>query len=163
MVLQHQKSSMTMIVITFLIAFYLSIVPMPEWAEGYRPPWVSLVLLFWCIAVPDRVGVASGWLVGISLDALSGVTLGENALTMAVLAWITLHIYKLLRVFPIWQQALVILAMLLLQNLLSFWIRSSFDQMPNTWVYWAPPLIGAVIWPWLYIMMSDVQRRLRVG
>lgn len=163
MVLPQRKTSMVFIVLSFLAAFYLTIMPIPIWAEAYRPPWVALLLIYWCLALPDKIGVAVGWLIGIGMDVLTGTMLGENALTLAVIAWISLYMHNRLRVFPGWQQAVVVLAMLLLQTLLSFWIRSSFDHMPASYLFWAPPFIGAFVWPWLYIILNAFQSRFGSG
>ena len=163
MVLPQGKAGMVPIVLSFVIAFYLTIIPMPDWAVAYRPPWVSLVLIYWCLAIPEKVGVITGWLLGIALDSLSGSMLGENALTLSVVAYLSHHIYNRLRVFPIWQQALVVLAILLVQYLISFWIRSSFGHSPAGYLFWVPPLIGASIWPWLFIVLYDVQHRFRMA
>ena len=44
------------IVLTFVIALLLTVIPLPDWARYLRPDWVGLVLIYWCMALPDRVG-----------------------------------------------------------------------------------------------------------
>ena len=45
------------IVATFLVALLLTVVPLPDWLRPARPDWVGLVLIYWCLALPERVGV----------------------------------------------------------------------------------------------------------
>jgi len=163
MVLPQRRRGGAIILFSFLTALYLMVLPMPDWAIPYRPPWAALVLIYWSLALPQRYGVFTGWILGLTLDAMSGAMLGENALTLAVIGYICQSIYNRMRVFPFWQQALVVLAMLLLQHLIDYWIRSSFDQTPGTMLFWVSPVIGAVIWPWLYVVLRDVRRRFHVA
>ena len=53
---------------SFVVAFLLTAVPLPEWAANWRPAWIAMVLVYWCIALPQRVGVITGWCVGLVLD-----------------------------------------------------------------------------------------------
>lgn len=158
---EHRGGSV--ILTTMLISLFLIIMPIPPWAEHFRPPWAGLVLIYWCLATPQRVGVLSGWLLGLTLDALVGTTLGENALILAVIAYLFQQFHNRFRVFPLWQQAVVLIPVFLLGRIISFWIRSSFGQMPPTLLFWASPFIGALIWPWVYILLRDVRRRFSVA
>ena len=54
------------------VALMLTLVPLPLWAEVLRPEWVTLVLIYWCIALPQRIGVFTGWLAGLMLDVARG-------------------------------------------------------------------------------------------
>ena len=56
------QQSRLVIATTFVIALLLTALPMPESAAIWRPAWVALVLIYWCMAVPERVGVAVGWI-----------------------------------------------------------------------------------------------------
>lgn len=151
------------ILFTLLVALYLAILPIPTWAAEFRPPWASLVLIYWCLATPERVGVLSGWLLGLTLDSLTSVSLGENALSLSITAYICLQIFNRVRVFPLWQQALVVFSLLLLQYMISFWVRSSFGHMPTTLLFWVPPITGALIWPWLFVVLRDTRRRFNIA
>ncbi len=61
-----------LILASFVLAMMLAIIPLPDSVRLLRPDWVSLVLVYWCMAVPERIGVGSGWIVGLFLDALYG-------------------------------------------------------------------------------------------
>ncbi len=144
---------------TFFAAILLSIMPVPAWAEPFRPDWVGLVLIYWCMTAPDRVGVGTGWLVGLIMDVLYGALLGQHALAKALLAFVVLKIHLQVRMFPRWQQGVTVFVLIGLNQLLIVWIKGATNQAPNTWAYWIQTIVSALIWPWLFILLRDLRRR----
>ena len=80
---------------TFVVAVILAIMPFPKWAEPFRPDWMGLVLIYWCLAVPERVSVGTGWLLGFIQDVLYGSLLGSNALGKTLIAFLTVRLHLL--------------------------------------------------------------------
>jgi rod shape-determining protein MreD len=148
---------------SFLIAILLAVMPLPLWAEPFRPDWVGLVLIYWCMAAPERVNVGTGWVVGLILDVLYGSLLGLHALGKALVAFLTIKLHLKLRMFPRWQQAVAVMALLLLNQLLVVWIRGMLGKAPAGISYWTPSVVGMVIWPWLFVILRDVRRRFKVA
>jgi rod shape-determining protein MreD len=148
---------------SFLVAIVLAAMPLPLWAEPFRPDWVGLVLIYWCMATPERVGVGAGWVVGLIMDVLYGSVLGLHALGKALVAFVTLKLHLKLRMFPRWQQAVAVFALLLLNQLLVLWIRGMLGKAPVSISYWTPSIVGMVIWPWLFVILRDVRRRFKVA
>jgi rod shape-determining protein MreD len=72
-------------------AFLLQLMPLPELLLPFKPWWIGLVLVYWAIETPDRVGLGFAFLLGLAADALTGELLGEQALRMAVLVFIVLR------------------------------------------------------------------------
>lgn len=151
------------IVVTFIIAILMMILPLPEWARTYRPQWVTLTLIYWCIALPHRVGVGSGFITGLLLDVLTGTLLGQHALGLSLVAFISMQMHQRIRVFPLWQQALGVFILLLLEHLLALWVMGATDQIPPGLDYWVVPLIGALLWPWVFVTLRDVRRRFKIS
>lgn len=147
---------------TFAVALLLAVIPVPNWAEAFIPDWVALTLIYWCIATPERVSVGTGWVVGLILDALFGSLLGQHALALTVIAFLTVKLHLQLRMFPRWQQAVSVLILLAIGQLLVIWIRGIVGQAPGTIAYWTPSIVGMVAWPWLFVVLRDVRRRGRV-
>jgi len=83
-----------------------------------------MVLIYWCMALPTRVGVGTAWSVGLMLDVLYGSMLGENALAKSLIAFLAVRFHLQLRMFPRWQQAVVVLLLVILNNLLVLWIKA---------------------------------------
>jgi rod shape-determining protein MreD len=148
---------------TILVALLLTVLPLPTWAQMFRPQWYTLVLIYWTLALPERVGVGVGWLVGIILDVLTGTLLGQHALSLALIAFITYQMHQRVRLFPLWQQSLTVLALLLIERLVSMWVMGAVSQPPPTLLYWAPPLVGMFLWPWVYIILRDLRRKFQVS
>ena len=148
---------------SFVVALLLSIMPGPEWAEPFRPEWVALVLIYWCMATPQRVGVGIGWLVGLSLDVLYGALLGQHALAKGVIAYLTVRFHPQLRMFPRWQQAVSVLVLVAINYLLVLWAKQLAEQTPVTWSYWTPSVVSMLIWPWLFVILRDIRRRAKLS
>lgn len=147
---------------TLLAALVLTILPLPDWAQPFRPQWVALVLIYWCMALPHRVGVGFGFTFGILLDALTGTLLGQHALGFSVVAFATLKLHQRVRVFPLWQQSLVVLVLLVVEHLLALWVMGAISERPPGLIYWAVPPIGALLWPWIFVVLRDLRRRFHV-
>ena len=59
----HQGS--WIIFFSFIVAFMLTAMPLPEWASNWRPMWVTMVLVYWCMALPTKVGIGIAWTAGL--------------------------------------------------------------------------------------------------
>ena len=151
------------IVVSFVLAFMLTILPLPDWARFYRPQWYTLVLIFWAMAAPQRVGVGIGWCVGIIVDVITGTLLGQHALALSLIAYVTQKMHQRLRLFPLWQQSLTVLILLLIEKLFNMWIMGAISQPVPSLLFWVPPIVGMLLWPWIYIVLRDMQRKFQVG
>ena len=157
---QHHGGSV--IILSFIVAFMLTAMPLPDWAANWRPAWVVMVLIYWCMALPERVGIAIGWVLGLLLDVQQGTILGQHAMSMAIVAWITVKSHQRIRVFPLIQQALMVCAYILLVQFLNLWVRGMIGVPPRDWTFWAPAFTSMLIWPWLFIVLRDVRRKFHV-
>lgn len=147
---------------TLVAALILAILPLPEWARLYRPQWVTLVMIYWCLTLPHRVSVGTGFLLGILLDVMTGTLLGQQALGLSLIAYISVQTHQRVRIFPLWQLSLTVLILLLLERLLSVWILGVIKSQPPDLNIWITPMIGAFLWPWIYILLRDLRRRFQV-
>lgn len=148
----------------FFVAFVLAVLPFPEWAERFRPDWVGLVLIYWCIAVPSRVSVGIGWLVGLVLDVLfDSPLLGQLALAYGLLAFLAVKLHLRIRMFPRWQQAVMILVLLVVIQLLIIWLRIMLSQPAKFSEFWTAVLISMLMWPWVYVLLRDIRRRMGIS
>ena len=150
------------IILTFVAALLLTILPMPEWLVMFRPEWVALILIYWCMALPQRVGIISGLGLGLLLDTLRGAVLGQHALALVVIAYLTHRVHQQVRVYPRWQQALSVMALLLLYQLLLLWVSGIMGVSNQLSLYWLPTLSSTLLWPWLYLILRDVRRHFGV-
>lgn len=150
------------IIVTFLIAMMLTIAPLPESMRIFRPDWTLLVLIYWALALPLRIGVGIGWTVGIFQDVLTGTLLGQHALAYAIVAYLALKLHQRIRLFPLWQQSLSILVLLTLGQLLILWVNGMIDRPIQSWLYWSPSIFGALVWPFVFVFLRGLRRQFRV-
>ena len=151
------------IALCFLLSLLLTVLPLPEWVRMYRPQWYTLVLIYWTMATPQRVGVGVGWLIGIIVDVITGTLLGQHALALSMIAFITHKMHQRIRLFPLWQQSLTVLVLLLIEKLLQLWVMGAVGQPVPPLLFWAPPLVGMLLWPWIFIILRDLRRRFQVS
>lgn len=152
-----------LIAATFVLAMILSAVPLPEWANAWRPAWVPMVLMYWCLALPGRVGVAVGWCLGLCLDVLRGTLLGQNALGLAIVAYVVVTLHQRVRMFPLWQQAMLVGLLLMFYVTLTTWVRTIAGLPLAASVNWPSAITSCLLWPWLFIILRDVRRRGQVN
>ncbi len=146
------------ILVSFGVAFILTMLPIPEAWAIYRPEWVTLVLIYWCFALPHRAGVFTGWAVGFLLDIHLGSLLGMHALTLAIVAYLSYKLHIRIRLYPLIQQALIVLLLVTLSQMLVLWINGITGHAPGDWSYWLPSLTSMLAWPWVFYVMRTVRR-----
>ena len=151
------------IALSFVVALMLTALPMPEWAIMWRPAWVALVLIYWCMALPGRAGVLVGWSVGILLDAMVGTLLGQHALALAVTAFIAHKLHRRVRVLPVWQQAMTVFGLVFIFQALVLWINGIKGMPVTVSAYLAAPFVSMLLWPWVIVVLRDARRRFAVN
>ncbi len=156
----YQRSSGgCLIALTVIIASILAIVPMPGWLELWRPEWVALVLVYWVIALPHKVGLVSAWFVGFFVDVLEGSLLGLNALALTVIAYVALNLYQRMRMFTPLQQSTTILILVGVQQMLVFWVLTATGQnTARNLAFIFSALSSALIWPVLFPLLRYWRR-----
>jgi rod shape-determining protein MreD len=151
------------IALSFVVGLMLTALPMPEWASLWRPAWVALVLIYWCMALPSRSGVVLGWSVGLLLDVMTGALLGQHAFALAVTAFIAHKLHQRVRVLPILQQGITVFGLVFVFQALVLWINGVKGMPVTLAAYLTAPLVSAFLWPWIFVLLRDTRRRLAVN
>ena len=146
-----------------ILALVLAIVPLPDWAEPYRPDWPALTLIYWSMVLPRTVSVGLAWLVGIVLDVAQGTLLGQHALALSLITYMTVKFHLQLRVFPWSQMTAVVLALLALYQFILFWINGVAGIYAPAVIYWGPVVTGTLLWPVLNLVFSGLRYRVARG
>ncbi|WP_257253639.1 MULTISPECIES: rod shape-determining protein MreD [unclassified Endozoicomonas] len=147
---------------TLLVAFLLSVLPLPAWISIARPSWVVMVVLYWVLALPERFGLFFAFLTGLLMDVVVGTTFGQSSMGLLLVAVIVLSLHRRLRMFPWWQQAFMVFVIVGFYQLLNLWIRSALGRTPPTLWYLAPALTSAAFWPWVSAVLGALRRNFRV-
>ena len=149
--------------VTTIAAFMLAIMPLPEWAAEFRPDWVTLVLIYWAMAYPSKIGVTIAWFAGLLLDVSYGTLMGQHAIGMVLVIYV-IHIqHQRLRVASLLQQAIVIFVLLFVKQLLALWVDGMLGRAPDSWLYFMPTITSTLLWPWTYLILRDLHRKFSVN
>ena len=145
--------------VSLLLALLLGLVPMPGVLQPLRPYWLALVLAYWVLEAPDKVGLGVAFLLGLLADLAFGGLLGEQAMRLVVMAFILDRFRARMRFFPLSQQAVVIGVLLLNDRVISAGLHllTGVPQLP--WLYWAAPLAGMLLWPPLHLLLDFLRLR----
>jgi rod shape-determining protein MreD len=144
---------------SLLGALLLGLLPLPELLQPMRPYWLALVLAYWLIEDPDRVGLGFAFVLGLVADLVYGGLLGEQALRLVILAFIVQRFRARLRFFPIYQQALTLGALLLNDRIVSAGLHLTLGQPTLPAAFWIAPVVGMLLWPPVYVLLDA----LRIG
>jgi rod shape-determining protein MreD len=144
------------VVLTIVLAMALRIAPWSSSLELWNPDWVLLTLMYWSVAIPDRVGIFFAWTVGILTDELTGQLFGQHALTYSLIIYACLKLHKRLRRYPLLQQGAFIFVCLLFSQLLFFFLKNLQHSLPMTNDFWLPIITGAVCWPLVFKLLHTI-------
>jgi len=132
---------------------------LPWKSVALAPDFVALVLAFWCIRQPRLVGLGAGWMLGLLIDAGNGVLMGQHALAYSLLAFASITLSRRILWFPLWGQALHVLALLLFAQAVSALVRLAAGAEFPGWSIAVGPFIGAALWPVVTTLLLMPQRR----
>ncbi|WP_163649896.1 rod shape-determining protein MreD [Modicisalibacter sp. 'Wilcox'] len=155
--------SLLMTWVTLGLALCLQAMPLPDAWLIWRPDWLGLMLIYWCLVAPRRVGVFHGFVLGLLIDLVEGAPLGQNALVLSLLAYLSLLLYSRMRAYALIQQAVLVFVLLGIAQLVEQWLRTIFGPFAINLAFLLPALIGAVLWPWLFTLLQLLRRRLGVS
>ena len=142
-------------------ALMLAIAPMPDWASPFRPDWVTRTLIYWTMILPRTYSVGTAWIVGIVLDVAQGTLLGQHAIALCFVVYVTVKFHLQFRVFPLSQMSATVFALLAFYQFILFWVNGVAGVTSSAVTYWGPVVTGALIWPILALFFGGV--RVRAG
>ena len=142
-----------------VLALAASVVPLPDAIELFRPDFVALTVLWFCLLSPRLLGLTYGWCAGLALDGFKGALLGQHALTLTIIAYLASKLRLQVRAFPPLQQSAVILALLWLHEFLLFWLDGVAGHPVTDWRRWLSVPVGAACWPLITALYSRFASR----
>jgi rod shape-determining protein MreD len=159
MVGRAENKGTFVVLATLFIAMLMNTVPFPQMIMMFKPDWVAMVLIYWVMALPNRVGVVSGWVLGLLVDVLEGSLFGINAVSLAIVAFLIQMLYHRLRLFPRWKQALNVAIIVGIHRLLVVSLSGLVEVVNTDFTYWLPLVSVAFFWPWVFIILRDLRRK----
>ncbi len=151
------------IYLSLVVALVLMILPLPDWVQMYRPNWVALALIYWSMALPKHVGLWFAFFTGIVLDTSQGTLLGQHTLALVIVIFINLNFYQRIRVLALAQQALYVLFLLLINQVIIVWVEGILGRPTPVFGFFGAPIVGMLIWPWVFVVLRDIRRKSMPG
>ncbi|NIS91063.1 MAG: rod shape-determining protein MreD [Woeseiaceae bacterium] len=149
------------VIVTIILAIMLTVMPLPGWAEPFRPDWVALTLIYWAMMLPRTWSVGTAWIIGIVIDVAQGTILGQHALALCFIVFVTVRFHLLMRVFPMQQLTATVFAILTLYQFILFWINGVAGIEVALVNYWGPVITGTLFWPVVMTLLSGVRMRVQ--
>ncbi|NVJ68399.1 MAG: rod shape-determining protein MreD [Gammaproteobacteria bacterium] len=150
-----------LIITTLLLAMVMSLFPMPDSWQAWRPSWLMLVLSFWVIALPDRVGLLWALVCGLLMDVLLNTSLGLHGFALAITTFMLQILYKRIRLFPYWKQGLSVAAISSVYIAITFWLTKLTGKSQES-IAWQAILLNGILWPWLNMILKQLSAYFRV-
>ncbi|HEY7674439.1 MAG TPA: rod shape-determining protein MreD [Burkholderiales bacterium] len=149
--------SVGFVALSFVLALLFNLLP---WRNiSGVPDLAALVLSFWCVHQPRRVGIGTAWLLGVVMDAGNGALLGQHAFAYSVLAFAAVGLHRRILWFSPWQQAAHVLLLLLACQVMALAVAMIAGGAFPGYAYFAGSLVGAALWPAATFLLLLPQRR----
>jgi rod shape-determining protein MreD len=147
------------IVFSLVAAFALNILP---WGQSLlAPDFVALVLVFWNIHHPRKVGIGVAFMMGLLMDVNEASLMGEHALAYTLLSYGAIMLHRRVLWFPLLTQALHVLPLILLAQLVTLLVRLAVGaQFPGV-LFFGESVATAMLWPVASWLLLAPQRRPR--
>ncbi len=155
-----------LIFLTLFIALYVDTYMFPSELQIRKPTFVLLTLIYWNMALPDRIGIMAALIFGIFVDLIEGSLLGLHGILFILITYVCQRFFYQFRVSPLWQQSFILFFLFIIykqvfaldfmntnQDLTNFSDSSFFI---NSFLF---ALFSAFIWPPLFIMLRYYRRR----
>jgi len=148
--------------ISVFVALVLTVVQLPGWLFYYWPDWIAIVVAYWALVAPKRIGPYVGFIIGTLLEVLFVRKFGVMGFGLATLALVVNTTSQQLRVLSIWQQMISMGVFIGLFKLLTGWLSGMVAGFTITTEYWYSLLGTVVIWPFAFILLEELRRAARI-
>lgn len=146
------------IAVTLFVALLMNLLP---WSGSWlwvRPDLVALVVLYWCIEQPRRIGFTAAWMLGLLMDIADGSLFGQHALAYTILAYAGIVLHRRVQRFSITPQVLHVIPLLLLNDVIVLVIRALAGSDFPGYQYFIGSFAGGALWPLLSFLLKLPQR-----
>jgi rod shape-determining protein MreD len=153
-----QIKNWLLILIGFFTAFVLMFFRLPSWAEWICPQWLVLLLLYFAWAMPYRVNIGVAWIIGILLDLLYNVPVGEHALVLVLATYFVVRFSEKIESLDFWKKFFAIFGLIagcqLLPGLMQIYLGVHF----NFWPILSRSIMSAGVWLIIDLLFSKQRR-----
>ncbi|RZL54359.1 MAG: rod shape-determining protein MreD [Variovorax sp.] len=142
---------------SLVVALLLDMLPLGR--AAWTPDVLALVLVFWSIHQPARVGIGAAFVFGIFMDVHQSAMLGQHALSYTMLSFFAIMVHRRLLWYSMVAQALQLLPLFALSHLIELAIRMIGGGVFPGWALLIAPAVETVLWPLVSVILLAPQRR----
>jgi rod shape-determining protein MreD len=142
---------------SLVVALLLDMLPLGR--VPWMPSFLALVLVFWNVHQPQRVGIGVAFLFGLCMDVHQSALLGQHALAYTALSFFATMIHRRLLWFSVPSQALQVLPLFAVAHGVEIIVRMSSGGIFPGWTLLLAPLAESLLWPVVSVMLLAPQRR----
>jgi len=158
MVRSNTPQGGSIIILSIIVSCLLMLIPLADPLRFLRPEFVMLTLIYWAMALPNRVNIGLAWLVGLLMDVMLGGSLGILAFAYAFIIYLVLSFHLQLRRYPLWQQAAIVFSLILLLKIILILAAAHSAD----WHFWWPATVSMLVWPIIYAVLRGLRRHFHV-
>ena len=125
----------------------------------WMPDLLALVIVFWGVHQPSRVGIGAAFVFGLCMDVHQSSMLGQHALSYTTLGFFAITIHRRLLWYPVLSQALQVLPLFALSQVIEVITRMIGGGVFPGWTVLISPAIEAALWPLATALLLSPQRR----
>ncbi len=145
--------------VAFSLAFAFVLNLLPKGSFEAMPDFVALVLVFWSIHQPRKVGIGIAFLMGLLMDVHNASLLGENALAYTLLSYVAIMLHRRVLWFPVAMQMTHIFPLLLVAQIVQLLLHLVIERKFPGWWYFSSSVIATLLWPVATWLLLAPQRR----
>ena len=147
---------------TFLVALMLDIAPWPRELQYFRPSWLVLVLMYWILAIPNKVNIGIAFLLGLIFDFVLGSVLGVHALVFSIFAYFIARGHLVLRNLSLWFQSILVMFFIAALQLGVFIVEFTLNKVLFNPEEIVGAFISGILWPWLFLLLRRIRRQVNL-
>ncbi len=140
------------------LGLLLTLLPLPDNLEAFRPPWVSLLLIYMSLQGSRPVSLGFVFLLGLLADILLSSLIGLHALQWVVLMFLMAKFSSRIRFSSPLRQMLTVFLLLLNERFILLWVLLLRGEHGLDFYLWVPAIIGALIWPIMFVFLSRLRQ-----
>ncbi|RZM03294.1 MAG: rod shape-determining protein MreD [Variovorax sp.] len=142
---------------SLVMALLLAMLPLGR--AAWMPDVLALVIVFWSVHQPMRVGMGAAFFFGLCMDVHQSALLGQHALSYTTLSFLAIMMHRRLTWYSVLLQAPQVLPLFLLSHVIELAIRMVGGGILPGWTMLVAPALEAALWPLASVLLLAPQRR----
>jgi rod shape-determining protein MreD len=126
---------------------------------AWVPDVLALVLVFWSVHQPLRVGIGVAFVFGLGMDVHQSGLLGVHAMAYAVLSFLAIAIHRRLLWFSVPLQAAQVLPLFIVCQCIVLVAQMLGGGVFPGFSLFLAPIIESLLWPVVSVLLLVPQRR----